>query len=142
MKKVYQQYHDDCYRACIASIFELEIEEVPHFRLASKDPMLLVENGGEIPHWDDWFEERGFVEVTFIPKDKESKLLESLSLSLDKVPIIACAKGHAVVWRRGRLIFDPASNKPDYVPYEEFEPEYFFVFVPINPHKCMEDMKK
>ena len=37
MKKIFQQEYSltrgDCQRACVASVFELEIEQVPHFRL-------------------------------------------------------------------------------------------------------------
>jgi hypothetical protein len=137
MKKVYQKEHNDCYRACIASIFELELEEVPHFKLASDDPMRFIENGGDIPYWDDWFKERGFVEVEFNVKEYE-QISDELSRALERVPMIAVSRNHGVVWRRQTILFDPASNKPGFQPIKDFTPELFCVFVPINPHKHIE----
>ena len=127
MKPVYQTIFSntlgDCFRACIASIFEFPITDMPNFWEQTQDTSTF---------WklvDNWMRKnKGFrcLSVQFRKKD--------LHL-VDGILCIACAKSprnkdddHAVVWKDG-LLHDP---HPDSTGLLE-EPDSFSLFVPLNP---------
>lgn len=121
----------DCIRACIASIFELELEEVPDFISRAT----LIEHKGIYPAWyqlmQDWLFERGCAAV-------EVKL-NGKQLAPTPHPIVVMVYGpskagmHAIVaeFEDGRIrpIHDPAG--PDREPSESLGGSYqsivFFV---------------
>lgn len=101
------QQHGDCMRACIASLFDLPIAEVPHF--------LRDADGSPIKFWDgvfDFCEARGF---DYNPQHKSH--VNQLADHMDGYHIIGgpSPRGggilHAVVGRNGEIVFDPHPSK-------------------------------
>jgi hypothetical protein len=131
MKKVYQiVFNDgtgDCFRACVASIFELSIEEVPNFWEQTQN----VDDFWELN--DKWISDNmGFRAITF-------RFIEEDKHLTDGILCIACAKSprgngkvdHAVVWRDG-IVHDP---HPSGVGLAE-APGAFTLFIPLDPGGC------
>ena len=127
MKPVYQSIFDDtlkgdCFRACIASIFEFSIEEMPNF-------------------WEQTQDASEFWKLNnqWLIENRQCKCLNIHLLPYDKhvvadILCIACAKSprgnrdHAVVWQNG-LIHDP---HPSGAGLAE-DPDTFSIFVPLDP---------
>ena len=117
----------DCFSACVASIFELPIEEVPNFWEQTQDVSEFWRLNNK------WLmQNKGFKCIHFelLPKDRHV---------VDDLLCIACAKSprgktdHAVVWKNG-LIHDPHPSSAGLVE----EPNTFTIFVPINPKEIKE----
>ena len=112
----------DCFRACVASIFEFPIEQMPNF-------WEQTQNGEEF--WklsNDWLvKNKGYhcITVQFEPKD--------LHLT-DGILCIACARSprgdtdHAVVWKNG-LLHDPHPSRLGLIE----NPDTFTLFLPSDP---------
>lgn len=127
MKPVYQTEFGtklgDCFRACVASIFELPIEDIPNFWKQTQN----VHKFWELI--DNWtVKNKGFrcLSVRFAKKD--------INL-VDKILCIAIGPGapnskvdHAVVWKDG-LLHDPHPDNTGLCK----QPYDFCLFVPINP---------
>ena len=99
MKPVYQRDDTECVRACVASIFEVPIEEVPHFALR----VLEGRKDGSIPKLSEWSRERGYEPVRW-------GHFEDARASHDIYPTAYCIAGdgeHAVVMRGGEVVHDP-----------------------------------
>jgi hypothetical protein len=66
---IIDQGRGDCWRACIASILELPIEEVPNFRETEKTNFRAIE---------EWFQARGLALLNlypkFVPEEKQGKI--------------------------------------------------------------------
>jgi hypothetical protein len=120
MKRVYQKYHDimgDCLAACIASIFELELKDVPNFWDRTLDATVF---------WtlvSKWTVENLGHKTIVVECNKEN-----YSIFIEDVLCIALVKdgNHAVVWKNG-IIHDPIGYHVIYKP-----PKYFVVFTPIE----------
>ncbi len=89
MKPVFQIKENDCLSACIASILELNIKEVPIF--VTKDPYDMNIRA------DKWLRDRGY--YLFY---SESQLKEFSITFLHNG-----ANGHAVVSQNGKIVHDP-----------------------------------
>jgi hypothetical protein len=124
----------DCLRACVASIFELPLETVPHFVQGEANI-----NDGYNENWFsvlyEWALLLGFETVLLDAKDTpigEGTIYFALS------PCIATGKStvggwnHSCVWRNGALAHDPA-GRGGFVG----EPLDYIVFVPIDPARHM-----
>jgi len=121
---IFDDTHGDCFRACVASIFEFPIDKMPNFWEQTQD---LSE------YWklnNDWLmKEYGFKAVSFefLPEDMHV---------IEDILCVACAKSprgdadHAVVWRNG-LIHDPHFSNAGLAE----NPNTFTVFIPEDPHK-------
>ena len=129
MKPTYQTIFDDelgdCFRACVASIFEFPIEDMPNFWEQTQD-------GSEF--WkltDDWISKNiGYRAISFEFKKKDIHLV-------DGILCVACAVSprsndvdHAVVWQDG-VVHDP---HPSNVGLAK-KPNTFTLFIPLNPVK-------
>jgi len=134
MKPIYQTIFDDtygdCFRACVASIFEFSIEEMPNFWEQTQDLNEFWQLN------DEWLmKNRGFKCFHFQLPSKHKYLIKDLLC-------IACAKSlkrnedeelselvdHAVVWKNG-LLHDPHPSEAGLAE----DPDTFTVFVPIDP---------
>ena len=119
---IFEKNFGDCFRACVASIFEFSISEMPNFWEQTQD---VSEFWSLNNNW--MMETRGFKILHFqlLPEDKHAVV---------DLLCIACAKtirgneDHAVIWKNG-LVHDP---HPSGVGLAE-EPDTFIVFVPIDP---------
>jgi len=126
MKPVYQTIMDDvlgdCFRACVASIFEFPIERMPNFWEQTQD-------GPEF--WrlnDEWANKYlGYRCVSMRVAKSDMDIVED-------VLCIACAKSprgevdHAVVWKNG-VVHDPHPSNAGLAE----EPDTFTVFIPLDP---------
>ena len=126
MKPVNQTIFDDvlgdCFRACVASIFEFPIEEMPNFWEQTQDVS---------EFWalnDRWITGKtGCRCVSFCFEEKDLHFV-------DNILCIACAKSprgdmdHAVVWKNG-VIHDPHPSNAGLAE----DPDTFTLFIPINP---------
>jgi len=92
--------HGDCFSACLASLFELPLSDVPNFfDLAGDD---------DAKWWAavrDWLRPRGFG-VMFL------SLSDPAHLALFEGWQIVCGKSargldHATIWRDGKMVHDP-----------------------------------
>ena len=120
---VFKKGLGDCFRACVASIFEFSIAEMPNFWEQTQDVS---------EFWrlnNNWMMEHGGFKVLhfeLLPKDRHV---------VTDLLCIACAKtirgeeDHAVIWKNG-LVHDP---HPSGVGLAE-DPDTFTVFVPIDPN--------
>ena len=125
MQTIFDDVYGDCFRACVASIFEFSIEEMPNFWEQTQDASEFwrLNNSWLMKNYD-------FKVLSFqlLPEDRH--VVESLLC-------IACAKSprsdidHAVVWQDG-LLHDP---HPSGAGLTE-KPDTFTLFVPINPNKA------
>ena len=108
--------YGDCHRACIASILELDIIEVPHF----------FENGDEegLGKFDsdirEWFKKRGMSYLTFgYETDLQTVLNTMKELNPDIYYILGgCSPlgvGHSVVCLNDEIVHDPSNRKPPYI---------------------------
>ena len=113
----------NCLAACVASLLELPLAEVPHF-------------AGE--RWradlDEWLRARGLWALMFVPGAATS--LAEASAWLDATVSGFCivsgqaARGllHATVWRGGDLVHDPHPDRAGLLDVEDV-----IVLVPIDP---------
>lgn len=129
MKPVYQTIFNhplgDCFRACVASIFEFPIKDMPNFWEHTQDTS---------EFWkfvDAWMVRKFGIRCISVKFNKEDLHL------IDGILCVACAKSprckdedHAVVWQDG-LIHDPHPSSAGLVE----EPDSFTLFIPINPNR-------
>ena len=110
----------NCFSACLASVFELPIEEVPNFfTLAGHD---------EATWWAavrDWLRPRGFGIISLRPNTGTLVLFEGWLIVSGK-----SGRGlhHATVWRSGAMVHDP---HPDGSGIES--PEDLDLLYPLDP---------
>ena len=114
----------DCFRACVASIFELPLESVPNFWEQTQEGKEFWELN------DKWARENlGHVCIPFEFNDGDTELVKDILC-------IACAKSprgkvdHAVVWKNG-LIHDPHPSRDGLAE----TPNTFTLFIPLIPKK-------
>jgi len=126
MKKVNQTIFDnitgDCFRACLASIFEISIESVPNFWVDTQD----VSEFWKLSN--DWCAEN------LKHRCMTVEISNGHGYMIENVLCIACAKSprndcdHAVVWKNG-IIHDPHPSNSGLA----VEPTTFTVFLPLDP---------
>ena len=111
----------DCFRACIASIFEMSIKKVPNFWEQTQDPETFWKLN------DDWIaKNKGFRCINFSFTETDRHLV-------DGVLCVAIAKSprgeidHAVVWQDG-IIHDPHPTNAGLAE----EPDVFALFIPLE----------
>lgn len=131
MKSVYQTIFDDrvgdCFRACVASIFEFPINDMPNFWEQTQDVTEFWELN------NDWLtKNKGYrcVSLEFKKEDRHW---------VDGLLCVACAKSprgdidHAVVWKDG-IVHDPHPSNTGLAE----EPNTFTLFIPLIPRVPME----
>lgn len=108
MKPVFQSdihpIHGNCFAACLASIFEITLEEVPHF----------IKEYPDIVWWDkflEWLLAKKRFHALFLPiEQKEQPLLEQDFKPLGW-SILLCSTvrntSHAIVCQDGNIIHNP-----------------------------------
>ena len=112
----------DCSRACIASIFEFPIKEMPNFWESTQDVSEFWKMTNE------WMKKRfGMICFTVFVNDGHEYLLKDvLCIALGKQE--RNGEDHAVVWRN-HLIHDPHPSKAGLLDV----PDTFTLFVPVEP---------
>lgn len=115
----------DCMRACVASILELTLQQVPNFM---KD--------GSNKYYENiqkWFLEK----TSFLPLDVEFKeegqdrewLKDCICVAVGKSPRAKKdGEKHGVVWLNGEMVHDPHPDKTGLAEY----PTVFTVFIKRN----------
>lgn len=107
--------YGDCHRACVASIFDLPLEAVPHFC----DGTAQDDEGGEIAKGRErhWLRERGFgvVSIPFPAETGLAAILNMLSVSMAESHYIVGGRSangfnHSVIARGGAIVHDPSMN--------------------------------
>lgn len=128
MRKVYQTIFDDtlgdCFRACVASIFEFPIKEMPNFWEQTQDAHEFWQLN------DNWISEhKGYRAISFEFKKEDRHLIDNvLCIASAKSPRGNGNVDHAVVWLNG-LIHDPHRSNAGLAE----EPDTFTLFIPLNP---------
>ena len=119
---VFRKNYGDCGRACVASIFEFPIKEMPNFWEETQDASTFWRKS------NDWLSQnKGYHLVPMSVSEGHEYLL-------DGVLCIAVGKtgrgdeDHAVVWRDG-LVHDP---NPARTGLKE-NPSVFVLIVPLDP---------
>lgn len=102
----------DCFRACIASIFELSLCDVPHFVQLGSVPHA---KGGELrdgqSHWwfylTDWLRERDLVFFDLPYDGNSDEFLQALGYTIITGLSPRGEWDHCVVGYRGEIVHDP-----------------------------------
>lgn len=111
-------FYGDCARACVASIFELKLEDVPHF--------CEYDNGDGAQYLNNlrsWLRPRGMVPLFFsVPEDHyEQTCADLVTAEMDAYHLLGGRAGemqHVVVAQQGRRVHDPYPH-----PYGELMPD-------------------
>jgi len=112
----------DCVRACIASIFEFEIEVMPNFWEQTQDGLKFTQL---VSAWVT--EHLGYVLVSVNFDEDLSKIIEDvLCIAVAKSTVDSDVQ-HAVVWQGG-IVHDPHPEKLGFIE----EPTVFMLFIPLN----------
>ena len=119
MKGIFQPTKDSCCPACIASIFEIPIEDVPE--LPDNDTWIEVLN-----EWLDQFGLYSFA-VTFAIKEQR-EVLKGYTLGGIKSKNFT-DKDHCVVCYDGKIVWDPLHGEQDGTEY----PDMWEVFITKDP---------
>lgn len=115
----------DCARACIASILELPLKDVPNFMRDGPDYFA--------EYLSKWCDEMNFrvVDIRLNDSVQEEELLKDCYvLAIGKSP-----RGtedwhrHSVVWYNGKMVHDPHPTRVGL----SLEPEMFSIFIMKNP---------
>lgn len=134
MKPVYQtitetipdeRQYGDCFRACIASLLELSIDEVPHFC----DPETF--NTPRTRHWYDfcveWLGLRGYFPLALEAKHETTKqIVGFLSAHGDVHHIITGGSPqyegllHSVIGKNGSIVHDPHPRNQGVIDHQEY----------------------
>lgn len=115
MTPIYQDKIDNCFQACVASILNLSLNDVPHFQ---KDVMKSSDHRWTQERWNavvKFGEDNGY-NVFWLDPDIESDGIlidrvhnsELFYLATGNSPLGRF--GHCVVYYKGRIIHDPLKN--------------------------------
>ena len=110
----------DCFRACLASIFELPLEGVPDFGTDDED-------GSWYRELQAWLLPRNLCMVE-VPFDKVTGAWGYAILGESSPRVKG---GHAVVVRDRHVVHDPHPDQPS-----RGDPEVFYLFLARNPARC------
>lgn len=99
--------YGDCLRACIASVLDMEPEQVPHFMDGNPDA------GAMMAQLIQWLGERGLAPFTvMLPGEPLDAILEHMgSLNPASTYLLFGGTGdgdHVVVCQGGRIVWNPA----------------------------------
>lgn len=117
----------DCFRACVASIFEFPIEEMPNYWDQTQDAhefWMLV---------NEWTRKRLGVACITVSVAKEHAYIMDDVLCVAQGRQNRSDEEHAVVWKNG-LIHDPHPARAGLIN----EPDTFTFFAPIDPQDTRE----
>jgi hypothetical protein len=103
----------DCYRACIASILELNIEDVPHFMIQEPRQRIksLLQFLGEYGY--TLYSVEGLVDYTY-PDENDYYIVSGISPKDSKIK-------HAVIGYNGKIVHDPHPDKSGIISYDYSE---------------------
>ena len=123
MQKVFDPKKGDCFRACIASIFEFPIDKIPNFWEQTQKPSEFWKL------YDKWLEEKFRVRTVSLEYSKglTDDLRRILCVAIGDSPR-GVNRGHAVVWK-GKIIHDPFPDGKGL----KGNPECLILFVPYDP---------
>lgn len=115
MTPQFQDLVDNCFQACVASIMDLPLAEVPHFQ---EGVMALMDHLWTQERWDAVirFGEKHGYEAFWLDPDLESDKPLIPRLHDSELFYLATGKsplgkfGHCVVWYKGRMVHDPRHN--------------------------------
>ena len=98
MQQVLSSTHGDCFRACMASIFECDLKDIPDFM------------GDGEKHFNEriskWGKDNGVLILDATIEDPNSDEYEDLYLiAMGKSPRGHC--NHAVIYKNGKMVHDP-----------------------------------
>lgn len=125
MKPVFQTNTEpgsgDCFSACTASIFEVDIRSVPNF----------MEYGSWLDHYNEWLKQYNGQFALM-----EKSLLEYINtISIASVRSPGGDWNHAVLFRRNKFLFDP---NPKYnIIYDEERVQDICLIYPIDARKAI-----
>jgi len=135
----------NCVQACVASIFELPLDQVPNFMMGGPDHFRA--------HLNWWCYKIGIValDICFGDADAEALIFDSWVIAVGKTPRLEEWDGldpeyrekykdarHAVVWHNGKIAHDPYPNGKGLIG----KPELFTVFIIKDPSKLLKFKKK
>ena len=112
----------DCMRACIASIFELDIETVPNFMQDG--------NAKFNEYLNNWCESR-FLRAIDITTDDLKILQDCYVIACGDSPRAKNGERHAVVWLNEQIVFDPHPHRTGL----NGPPTTYTIFVILDPKK-------
>lgn len=115
--------NSDCVRACIASLLELDIDEIPNFIEAD------IEWEFELRQWLRKNYNCSLVSASFLQHDVFCEMMQNcLCLTIGKTP---AGEDHAVITKYGTIIHDP---NPKEVGLQGYYSDWgFYLFVPNDP---------
>jgi hypothetical protein len=138
MKKVYQTIfgvpNGNCFQACIASILECELKDLPNFMEDGPDSF-----GGNLKEWESVMPFKLF-DVRFDNEESRDFSIKDLVLIATIDKMYGDDRAHSVIMKNGKIIHDPMpgdkrSNR------KISEPIYYTIFIPKEPQKHF-DIKK
>ncbi len=95
----------NCLQACIASLFELPLESVPHFVMESEEEWALK--------FIDFIYEQGYIYEGFAPIEKLNDV--EMNRGVDGYLIVTGISfrgfSHATIYKDGKLVHDPYPTK-------------------------------
>jgi hypothetical protein len=137
MKKVYQtifgEPNGNCFQACIASMLECELKDLPNFMEDGPDSF-----GGNLKEWENAMPFKLF-DVRFEDKESRDFSIKDLLL-IATIENMYTAKAHAVIMKNGEIIHDPMPEDKR-ANRKVSEPIYYTIFIPKEPQKHF-DLKK
>jgi hypothetical protein len=127
MKKIYQTKWDkdkgNCFQASIASLFELELNEVPDFcnEFKEYDKQWHEE-------FNKWLKRFGYCCLTVVGSEKVINLPE-----LRDCYLLACVENkdginHSVIYKNGKIVHDP-----NFWADEKYKIKQLDLIIPLNP---------
>ena len=120
---VFGPRHGNCFAACLASILELPIDQVPDF-------ITTFEGHTWLPMLLDWLNKFGLSAV-FLAYSSEVNAPSGYAI-LSAWNLRSNCK-HAVVVKDGAIVWDPSPNRADGLG----EPEHWMAFTVLDPSKLV-----
>lgn len=133
MKPIYQTIRDfkagDCMRACVASIFEWPIENVPNFM--EDGPSYY---GRKLKKWCDSIGITA-LEIRFDDKETERLIKDCYVVAIGKSPRSTEENEfqHGIVWHNGKMVHDPHPSGNGI----SGKPNQYTIFIIKNPAKLI-----
>lgn len=121
MKKVYQTLFGEgkgnCFQACVASIFEMSLGEVPHFCLVPEDKWY-----GEYVRW---LQKKGYSTIMVEAKDLDKGNYKDCILIVSGYGPDGVR--HSVIYKNGKILHNPNKNG------KGIKPDAIDIIFPLNP---------
>lgn len=123
----------NCFSACIASIFEIPIEDVPHFAKDSMHPDPAESNRRWIKAINEWLEQFGCYFMEIGGYDDTAEALRGYHTIMGQSP-----RGrHAIVGLDGKAIWDPHPARTGLVSIDSFG-----IFISLFPSDLWHQAKE